>query len=117
MKTIRIILSSDAKEVYEHLKKEAATSKTDKTILNAITKKFELIRSEPHYGEPIAKSLIPNEYIKKYKITNLFRVELPNYWRMLYTLTEGETKIEIIAFILNILDHAEYDKRFGYKKK
>ena len=86
-------------------------------ILNAINKKVELIKANLHYGNPIAKSLIPKEYIEKYDITNLFRVKLPNYWRMLYTLTDDETKIEIIAFVLDILNHATYNKKFGYRKK
>ena len=71
----------------------------------------------PHYGDPIAKNLIPKEYILKYGITNLFRVELSNFWRMLYTLTNDETEIEIVAFVLDIIDHKEYDKVFGYKNK
>ena len=45
------------------------------------------------------------------------KVELSGFWRMLYTLTEGETAIEIIAFILDILDHDDYNKKFGYRKK
>jgi len=36
---------------------------------------------------------------------------------MLYTLKDGESEIEIIAFVLDIIDHNEYDKKFGYKKK
>ena len=67
-----------------------------------------------HYGDPISKRLIPRVYKIKYGVTNLFRVELPNYWRMLYTLTEGDTKIEIIAFVLDIIDHKKYNKKFGY---
>jgi hypothetical protein len=35
---------------------------------------------------------------------------------MLYTLRDGETEIEIIAFILDIIDHKDYNKKFGYKK-
>jgi len=34
---------------------------------------------------------------------------------MLYTLKGDE--IEVIAFILNILDHSKYNKEFGYRKK
>ncbi len=64
MKKIRVILSSDAKEVYNHLKEEAPKSKTERTILNAITK-----------------------------------------------------KIEIIAFVLDLIDHPTYNKKFGYKRK
>ncbi len=75
-----------------------------------------MIKSNPHYGNPISKKLIPKEYEEKYEITNLFRVELPNFWRMLYTLTEGETKVEIISFVIDIINHDDYNKKFGYKK-
>ena len=74
------------------MNEEAPKSKTERTILNAINKKVELIRYNPHYGNPITKKLIPKEYKDKYGVTNLFRVELSYYWRMLYTLTDGETK-------------------------
>lgn len=117
MKNIRIVLSPEAKEIFEYLNREAETSKTEKMILKAVKQKSEIIKQNPHYGDPIAKKLIPNEYKEKYGITNLFRIELPNYWRMLYTLTEGETIIEIIAFVLDIIDHKTYNKKFGYKNK
>jgi hypothetical protein len=35
---------------------------------------------------------------------------------MFYSLTEGEQEIEIIAFVVDILDHKKYGKKFGYKK-
>ena len=76
-----------------------------------------MIKSNPHYRNPIAKKLIPQEYKDKYNVSNLFRVELPNFWRMLYTLTDGESKIEIIAFVLDVIDHPNYNKKFGYKTK
>lgn len=117
MKTIRIIFSPEAEEVYKHLNEQAPTSKLDRMILNAINKKIGLIKTNFHYGDPIAKGLIPEEYRMKYGVTNLFRVELPNFWRMLYTLTEGETEIEIVAFVLDVIDHKTYDKKFGYRKR
>ncbi len=117
MKTVKVILSPEAEEVYNYLNKESVKSKTEKTIFNGINKKVELIKQNIHYGNPISKKLIPKEYKEKYSITNLFRVELPNHWRMLYSLTDGETKIEIIAFILDFIDHPNYNKKFGYKKR
>ena len=117
MKKVRVVFSPEAEEVYKYLNEQATHSKTERTILNAINKKIELIKVNFHYGNPIAKNLIPEEYKVKYGVTNLFRVELPNFWRMLYTLTAGETKIEIVAFVLDIIDHKEYDKKFGYRKK
>lgn len=117
MKKVRVVLSPEAEEVYNFLNKEASDSKNEQAILNAVNKKVDLIKENVHYGNPVAKKLIPSEYVKKYGITNLFRVELPNYWRMLYTLTNGESEIEIIAFVLDMVDHRSYDKKFGYRKK
>lgn len=115
MKPVRVILSPEAEEVYKYLNKEAPTSKVEKSILNAIEKKKELIKANPHYGEPIGKNLIPKEYVEKYGVTNLFWVELPMFWRMLYTLTNDESEVEIIAFVLDIIDHKKYNKKFGYQ--
>ena len=117
MKTVRVVFSPEAETVYKYLNEQAASSKIEKSILNAVNKKVELIKSNMHYGNPVAKSLIPEEYKVKYGVKNLFRVELPNFWRMLYTLTDGETEIEIVAFVLDVIDHNEYDKKFGYRKK
>src|SRR3989344_2208358 len=117
MKPVKVILSPEAEQVYKYLANEAAKSKIEKSILNAINKKSELIKQNPHYGDPISHELIPKEYIQKYGITNLFRVELPSFWRMLYTLTNNDTKAEIIAFVLDIMDHPSYDKKIKYKRK
>ena len=117
MKKVRVVLSPEAKEVFEDLKKKAPDSKIEKGILKAVRQKIDLIKYNPHYGAPVGKKKIPKEFKEKYKITNMFIVELPSYWRMLYSLVDGETEIEIVAFVLNITDHPKYDKKFGYKKK
>ena len=117
MKIIRLILSPEATEVYNYLNEHASHSKHEQTFLNAVNKKIELVKTNPHYGDAIAKKRIPNEYRVKYGADNLFRVELPNYWRMLYMLSEGESQIEIVAFVLDIIDHKNYDKKFGYRSR
>lgn len=115
MKTTKVILSPEAEEVYNYLNKEALNSKTERMILKAVNQKIQLIKSNFQYGEPIAKDLIPVEYKAKYTVTNLFRVELPNFWRMLYSATQGGTNLEIVAFVLDIISHPDYNKKFGYK--
>ena len=114
-KEVKVVLSPEAKEVFEYLNKESVNSKNERTLLKSIKQKIEFIKENPQYGNPLSKKLIPDEYKTKYGITNLFRVELPNFWRMLYTLTEGESKIEVISFILDIINHPNYDKKFRYK--
>jgi len=52
MKKIRVIFSSEAEEVYKHLNEIAPNSKVDRSILNAINKKVELIKINIHYGVP-----------------------------------------------------------------
>jgi len=74
---------------------------------------IDILKENPQFGDPVAKRLIPKEFIQQ-EIQNLYRAELSNYWRLLYTL-EG-TELEILAFVLSIVDHKEYDKLFGYKK-
>lgn len=113
MKIVKVILSPEAREVYNYLNAHI-DSKQEKMILKSFHQKVDLIKLNPHYGDPVAKALIPKEYQAKYGVNNLFRIELPNFWRMLYTLT-GNSEIEIVAFVLEIIDHPTYNKRFGYK--
>ncbi|MFA4946490.1 MAG: hypothetical protein WC607_03065 [Candidatus Micrarchaeia archaeon] len=114
MKPVKVVLSPEAEEAYNYLNEKAPTSKIERSILNAVNKKKELIKANIHYGEAIAKSKIPEEYVRKYGVNNLFWVGLPDGWRMLYTLT-ANGEIKIIAFVLDILDHRKYDKKFKYK--
>ncbi|MGM5484339.1 MAG: type II toxin-antitoxin system RelE/ParE family toxin [Nanobdellota archaeon] len=115
MKKVRVVLSEEAEEVYSYLIRESNSSKTERSILNSLKKKVDLIKSNPHHGDPISKKKIPKEYVDKYGISNLFRIELSNRWRMLYTLTNDESEVEIISFILDIMDHKRYDKKLGYR--
>ena len=113
----KIRFSQEAKEIYDILGNLASTSKKERMIFLSLKQKLEHIEKNPHYGEPISKKIIPEVYKIKYGITNLFRIELPQFWRMLYTLTSEDDEVEIIAFILDVVDHKKYDKRFGYFKK
>ena len=109
-KEVRVILKGQAKESYLELKKRS--DKEAKSILNSIERIKEILKDNPQYGEPVSKKLIPSS-LKALGIQNLYRVELSHYWRMLYTI-EGN-KVEIFLFLLNIVDHKEYNKLFGYK--
>ncbi len=91
--------------------KERKENTPEMQLLKSIKQKIEFIRNNPFYGDNIPKKLIPREY----GVDNLWRVELSQFWRMLYTI-KGD-QIEIICFILDILDHKNYDKKFKYKKR
>ncbi|MBI3051708.1 hypothetical protein HYY74_04600 [Candidatus Woesearchaeota archaeon] len=109
-KEVRIFLKEQAKESYIELKKRA--DKEAESILNSIERIKGILKENPQYGQPISKKLIPKTFLK-IGIQNLYRVELSNYWRMLYTI-EGNN-VEILLFVLTITDHKGYNKLFGYK--
>lgn len=119
---VRVIFDEDAQKSYEKLVEAIKTEKEkgiknsdNQKLLKSIDGKVEMLKYSPKYGVHISRKLWPNKYTSKYGITNLWKVDLVNYWRMMYTL-QGD-KIEIICFVLDIIDHPEYNKVFGYKKK
>jgi hypothetical protein len=111
-KEIRIILKGQAKESFLELKKR--NDKEAQSLIRSVDRIIKILKKNPQYGDPIKKELIP-EYFKKIGIKNLYRAELSNFWRMLYTIESN--KIEIFCFVLSIMDHPSYDKLFGYKTK
>ncbi|MDP2750073.1 MAG: hypothetical protein Q8O89_04545 [Nanoarchaeota archaeon] len=121
-KKITIKLIDDAEKAFDDLNKivgeqrsNRITSSKEITLLNAINRIFDVVANNPFYGENAKKDLIPKEYRQKYDADNLFIVDLPDYWRMIYTLESDE--IEIVAFVLDIIDHNGYDKKFGFRKR
>ena len=110
----KIEFSDESKKVLNYLLTKSKTSKTEKMMLKSISRKINIIKNKVDYGNSIAKKLIPKEYRLKYDTKNLFRVELPCFWRMLYTIRAEENTIEIIAFVIDILDHKKYNKKFEY---
>ncbi len=121
-KKITIKLIGDAEKAFNDLNRlvgeqrsQGITSSKDITLLNAINRIFDILVNNPFYGENAKKDLIPKEYRQKYDAGNLFIADLPDYWRMIYTLESDE--IEIIAFVLDIVNHDEYNKKFGFRKR
>ena len=121
-KKISIKLVGDAEKAFNDLNKivgeqrsQEIKSSKEITLLKAINRIFDVIINNPFYGENAKKDLIPKEYQKKYDAKNLFIADLPDYWRMIYTLESDE--IEIIAFVLDIIDHNEYNKKFKFRKR
>ncbi|MBI2144400.1 hypothetical protein HYU17_04605 [Candidatus Woesearchaeota archaeon] len=121
-KPVRVILLGEADSEYKKLNEmvgqqlmEGKESTEEIQLLRSIKQKIDFIKANPFYGNNIPKALIPQEYIGMYKVSNLWRVELANYWRMLYTI-KGD-QIEVICFVLDVINHKDYDKKFGYKKK
>ncbi|MFT4343750.1 MAG: hypothetical protein ACMXYE_03305 [Candidatus Woesearchaeota archaeon] len=103
---IKVLFSSKAEKIYQKLKDSKL--KEDRILLKAIDTKVLLIKSDPQIGDQIRKKSIPKEL----KVHNLFRIALPCYWRMLYTLERDN--VTIIAFVIDITTHKQYDRIMKY---
>jgi len=84
----------------------------DKQLYNFLNRAIDDLKQNPVCGIRIPKKLWPKEYIRKYFISNLWKYNLPNAWRLIYTIKEDE--ISILSVILEWMKHKEYERVFKY---
>lgn len=89
-------------------KLEHSTSE-DKKLYQAIRRTFVRIENNGESGILIKKKQIPKRYLIKYKLTSLWKYNLPGYWRLLYTIANDENG-DRIAVIIKWMTHEQYDK-------
>jgi hypothetical protein len=121
-KPTKVVMTGEAKTEFEELNKvvgkeisEGITSSEYQTLLNSIKQKVELLRDNPQYGIHIQKNKIPKKYIEQFEVNNLWKVNLSGAWRMIYTIRGSN--VEIISLVLDIINHKNYNKIFGYRKR
>lgn len=129
-KRVSVKLLGDAKEEYLKLKAIVAKEREKgvarsfhQMLLRSIDSKIALLKADYSYGAQIPRNCIPRKYVQEYGVTNLWKVDLAGYWRLVYTLNQPqreETEVEVLSIwldVLDIVDHERYDKIFGYRKK
>ncbi len=120
-KPTRVIITGDAKDEFNELNKvvgeeisRGITKSDHQILLNSIKQKIDLLKINPEYGIHIPKDRIPKNYVVNYDITNLWKINLSGAWRMIYSIRGSE--VDIISLVLDIINHKDYDKKFGYRK-
>jgi len=83
----------------------------DKKLYQWIYAAGAALEQNAHAGTHIQKRLIPKEYAR-HRIDNLWKYNLPEGWRLLYTITNDE--VIILTIVLEWLDHKNYEQRFKY---
>lgn len=86
----------------------------DKQFKEQLEKAFNNLSENAFCGVQIPKKLIPKEYIKRFgNLTNLWKYNLPDAWRLIYTIKNNE--IEILSVLLEwFTSHKDYERRFNY---
>lgn len=84
----------------------------DKQLYKFIDRAISDLKKNPMCGVKIPRKLWPRGYIKKYQIKNLWKYDLPDGWRLIYSIFENE--LMILNLILEWFPHNEYERKFGY---
>ncbi len=94
--------------------KESLTEleKTDSRLHKEIQRALEEISKNSFCGRNVKKDLIPKELKQKYNIDNLWIYNLRKDWRLIYSL--GRDEIELLAVILDWMNHKDCEKLFGF---
>ena len=67
-------------------------------------------------GDSIPKQQIPAYYVQHYGVNNLYRYDHPEGFRSCYALLKYD-ELGVCPQVLDLLTHAQYDKRFKYKTR
>ena len=106
MKSNVQFVNDKLKIAFEKLKAE------DTKMYNLLSRALEDIENNAFCGIQIPKKLIPADYIKKYNIKNLWKYNLPDAWRLIYSI-QGKNLL-VFSIILEWMDHKTYERRFRY---
>lgn len=109
-------MKSQIKYADERIKKSLEDLKNSKTedqkLYKWINRAMDDLEENAFCGIQVKKKLIPKIYIEKYGIDNLWKYDLPNGWRLIYSVVNGD--VQILSIILEWMCHKDYEKRFGY---
>ncbi|MFH0986671.1 MAG: hypothetical protein V1911_01340 [Candidatus Micrarchaeota archaeon] len=122
MKPVSVEYVGEAETAYLKLNEIVAQEKArgvpnseNQKLLKSLKMKEILLKANPQAGDHIPQKNIPQKTAELYNTSHLWRLEIYNYWRAIYTITGNE--VEILALVLDIVDHDRYNKLFRYKKK
>ncbi len=95
------------------LEKDFNELKDEDPIKKGIIRAIRDLQQNAFSGIQIPKRLFPKQYIQEYGINNLWKYDLPNGWRLLYTVTP-ENEVALISALLEWFDHKNYERKFNY---
>ena len=84
---LEILTTKEFNDDYAKLKVRAASGNGEaKYILKLLEETTKTLENNREAGEHIQRNLWPKEYVRKYEITNLWKINLDSNWRLIYTI-------------------------------
>jgi len=103
-----VVLHSDAEEVLRTL--EASPDPKLRSIGRRVRAYRPLLLVDCLHGEVVPRSSIPKDLVRQYGIENLYVEDLPDFWRMLYSIAKSAGQRYVI--VLTIVNHKDYSRWF-----
>ena len=110
---MKLIKPSKVVFISDELEENFYSLKNDDPIKKGMIRAIKDLQNNAFSGIQVPKRLIPKDYVTKYEVKNLWKYDLPNGWRLLYTIT-ADNEIEIISAILEWFDHKNYERKLNY---
>jgi len=88
------------------------TKGDERQLYEFLGRAFKDIEENCFCGIQIPKKQIPKEYVKKYGVKNLWKYNLPNAWRLIYSIESNQ--VLVISIVLEWMDHTNYERKFKY---
>ena len=106
--------SAEFNKDYVKLRKRADKGSSEaEYLLELISRATAKLAENPEAGKKIPRKLWPKEYIQKYGVNNLWKYNLDQNWRLIYTITGNQVNLFLIY--LEYMDHKNYNRKFRYK--
>ena len=106
--------SAEFNKDYVKLRKRADKGNSEaEYLLELISRATAKLAENPEAGKKIPRKLWPKEYIQKYGVNNLWKYNLDQNWRLIYTITGNQVNLFLIY--LEYMDHKNYNRKFRYK--
>ena len=103
-----VVLSDNAQSTLESL--EQSSSSRSASIAKRARQYRSVLFKDCLHGEVVRKSAIPASLRSEFGIENLYVEDLPDFWRMLYSIVKSGGKRVVV--VLEIVDHRSYDRWF-----
>jgi len=100
------------RKAFDGLKSSASE---ERELYRFLVQAFKNLEENAFAGIQIPKKQIPKEYIRKYGIDNCWKCNLPNAWRLLYSVSRDE--VVVLSIVLEWLGHKRYSRKFGYGRR
>lgn len=109
LRATEVILSPAAESALEGLKGRPVS------IARRVENLAAILREDCLHGEVVRGRSLPRQLVERYQVRNLYVEDLPDLWRLLYTVTHSGPDRYVI--ILEIVSHREYDRWFPGRRR